>query len=188
MQPAQTSASTANWDISIIELAPNRITHKTWRTANALAEKWGNEMVWIEAGEKVEVELDIQLIEEGLLVSGQANTVAKAQCVRCLEQLEYDLQADINEIWLEPDKRAEILDDECDITEDMPVIEGSEINVESLVHDSLILEMPFQPLCSSDCLGLCAQCGMPYAELESNHKHEILDSRWAAISDWSGRQ
>ena len=55
------------------------------------------------------------------------------------------------------------------------------IDLEPMLRDAVITQLPFQPVCREDCQGLCAQCG---ARLEDDpgHHHEVLDPRWSALS------
>jgi len=44
-----------------------------------------------------------------------------------------------------------------------------------------VLALPFQPLCTDDCPGLCPDCGARLAD-EPGHTHqERTDPRWAAL-------
>jgi uncharacterized protein len=40
--------------------------------------------------------------------------------------------------------------------------------------------LPFQPVCSEDCPGLCSQCGERLAD-DPEHAHDVIDPRWAAL-------
>ena len=49
--------------------------------------------------------------------------------------------------------------------------------------DSVVLALPFQPLCKEDCPGLCPECGARLAE-DPDHAHDAaIDPRWAALAD-----
>jgi uncharacterized protein len=51
-----------------------------------------------------------------------------------------------------------------------------------VLRDQVVLALPFQPLCSDDCPGLCPDCGVRLAD-EPGHRHEErTDPRWAALS------
>ena len=53
-------------------------------------------------------------------------------------------------------------------------------NIEALLRDTLVEELPLQPLCKPDCLGLCSQCGADLNE-EPDHHHDVTDIRFAAL-------
>jgi uncharacterized protein len=49
----------------------------------------------------------------------------------------------------------------------------------------VVLNLPFQPVCSPDCLGLCAECGIGLNE-NPEHKHQApIDSRFGALKDFA---
>ena len=50
----------------------------------------------------------------------------------------------------------------------------------------VVLELPFTPLCSQDCLGLCPECGVN-RNLDPDHGHgEKIDPRWDKLSELTG--
>ncbi|HEY2206670.1 MAG TPA: YceD family protein, partial [Pseudonocardia sp.] len=55
------------------------------------------------------------------------------------------------------------------------------IDTEPMVRDTVLLGLPLAPLCTEDCRGLCPECGERWADLGSEHSHETLDPRWAAL-------
>ena len=58
---------------------------------------------------------------------------------------------------------------------------GDLIDLEPVLRDAVVLELPFQPLCRPDCAGLCPQCG---ANLNDDPGHEHRpdnDPRWDAL-------
>jgi uncharacterized protein len=54
------------------------------------------------------------------------------------------------------------------------------VDCEQLVRDAVVLELPFQPLCDEDCLGLDPETGEKLAEPRSTTSQDI-DPRWAAL-------
>ena len=65
--------------------------------------------------------------------------------------------------------------------DELPVLVGGLIDLEQLVRDEIVTQMPLAPLCRPDCAGLCPTCGERLDDLEPGHSHEILDPRWAAL-------
>ena len=52
--------------------------------------------------------------------------------------------------------------------------------LEALLRDTLVEELPLQPLCKPDCKGLCSQCGIDLNE-NPDHQHDMTDIRFAAL-------
>jgi len=69
-------------------------------------------------------------------------------------------------------------------TEDDEVgrVVGHSVNLEQPVVDAVGLALPFAPLCTPDCPGLCPQCGVTLATAEPGHGHDQIDPRWAKLA------
>jgi uncharacterized protein len=48
------------------------------------------------------------------------------------------------------------------------------------------LELPFSPVCRTDCPGLCPTCGVALATAESDHHHDEIDPRWTKLATMLG--
>lgn len=97
-------------------------------------------------------------------------------CVRCLGEATVELEVDTREVE-EPDSHDEELRS--------PYVNGLELDVARWAQDALILEMPAQPVCRDDCLGLCPVCGLSLNDTDpSAHEHEKpRDPRWAKLDE-----
>lgn len=121
----------------------------------------------------------LESVSEGVLVSGTVTAEATGTCARCLRDITVPLEAPLRELYAYPDS----LTAETSDPDDIPRIVEDEIDIAALVHDELVLAMPSIPLCQEDCLGLCSECGERLDSVGSSHRHEILDPRWAALSE-----
>ncbi|MBL1079188.1 DUF177 domain-containing protein [Nocardia sp. 2] len=140
--------------------------------------KLGLEMVGIPAGAQVELDLVLQSVSEGVLVTGTVSAPIDGECSRCLEQFSDEIELQITELFAYPDSATEQTTEEDEIhrlVDDM-------IDLEPVVIDAVGLELPLQPLCEEDCAGLCPECGVRMAIAGSDHNHEILDPRWAKLA------
>ena len=62
-----------------------------------------------------------------------------------------------------------------------PLLDGGAwADLEALLRDTLVEELPLQPLCKPDCKGLCSQCGIDLNE-NPDHQHDMTDIRFAAL-------
>jgi uncharacterized protein len=137
----------------------------------------GIDVIGIPAGNQVSVGVRLESVVEGVLVSGTASAVLTGQCARCLETLSDSLEVELTELFAYPDSATE---DTTDPDEVSRVVDGL-IDLEPVVRDAVLLALPQAPLCAEDCLGLCPDCGGKRAELGANHRHEMIDPRWAAL-------
>ncbi|MEZ5119330.1 MAG: YceD family protein [Candidatus Nanopelagicales bacterium] len=137
----------------------------------------GTAVVTVAEGEPVTADVMLESVREGILVTGGACTTGDAVCSRCLDPVRVDLQADLQELYAWSIEEAEL----DDLGEPGPHLDGENLDLRPPIRDGLILEMPLAPLCATDCLGLCAQCGARLAD-DPGHAHETSDPRWAALS------
>ena len=132
----------------------------------------GTEVAAIEPGKKLAIDLRLESVHEGILATGEISAGASSECSRCLDAMNLKIEVDFQELFAYSSSS----DDEL-------VVDGEHINLEQIVIDSVVLSLPFQPVCSPDCLGLCSECGFRLSE-DPGHMHENpVDSRLSALKD-----
>ncbi|MFD3730808.1 YceD family protein [Streptomyces sp. NPDC058632] len=147
-------------------------------------------VIGVPEGAPVELELRLESVMEGVLVTGTARATAEGECVRCLEPLEQELVAEYQEMFSYPDAddrgrvKAEPGDDAED-DEDRLRLEDGMFDLESVLRDAVVLALPMQPVCQDDCPGLCSECGARLAD-DPDHHHDAVDIRWAALQGLAG--
>jgi uncharacterized protein len=137
----------------------------------------GNEVIGVAKDSDVTVEISLESVMEGVYVTGTAHAHATGECVRCLDPVEAEVEADLQELYLyvAPERSG---DEEPD---ELPLVDGDYIDLEPTLRDAIVTALPFQPVCSPDCLGLCSRCGARLAD-DPTHSHDEVDPRWAALN------
>jgi DUF177 domain-containing protein len=135
------------------------------------------DVITIEAGSELKLDLLLESVVEGVLVSGTATATAKGACARCLDPLTEEVEVEVQELFAYPGSATEETTDEDEI----PRLVDDKIDLEPTVRDAVVLALPLAPLCTEDCAGLCIDCGVKWADLEPGHGHEKIDPRWAAL-------
>lgn len=138
----------------------------------------GLDMIAVPVGGEVELDLRLESVSEGVLVTGPVRAGTEGQCTRCLEPFTGTLDLYLTELFAYPNSSTEATTDEDEIYR----IVDDLIDLEPVIVNAAGIELPLQPLCSEDCQGLCSECGVRLAIAESGHGHEILDPRWAALA------
>ncbi|MFF7094948.1 YceD family protein [Streptomyces rubradiris] len=147
-------------------------------------------VIGVPEGSPVELDLRLESVMEGVLVTGTARATAEGECVRCLEPVGLELEADFQEMFSYPDAddRGRVIAEPGDDAEDDEgrlFIEDGLIDLEPLLRDAVVLALPMQPVCQDDCPGLCSECGARLAD-DPDHHHDAVDIRWAALQGLAG--
>jgi uncharacterized protein len=171
--------SNSPWVIDTRALGRRPGTLRALRLAAPVDEPMGLDVVAVPPGSDVDLDLRLEAVAEGVLVSGTAAAVAVGQCSRCLIDLTEPVIAKIRELYAYPESTTAATTDD----DELPRLVDDLVDLEPLVRDEVVLALPMAPLCRPDCPGLCAECGERFDDLEPGHSHEILDPRWAALRD-----
>ena len=115
-------------------------------------------------------DLLLESVVEGILVSGPLRGAMVLTCARCLKPFESEFDLEVQELYA-PEAAPE--DDEY------PLVEGS-VDLEPMIRDAVLLAMPFAPLHSADCKGLCERCGGD-RNLDECRCGPEVDVRWAPL-------
>ncbi|OII68615.1 DUF177 domain-containing protein [Streptomyces sp. CC77] len=147
-------------------------------------------VIGVPEGSPVELELRLESVMEGVLVTGTARAAAEGECVRCLEPLRRDVEADFQEMFSYPDTddrghRKAAADDDAEEDEGLIPLEDGMFDLEPVLRDAVVLSLPMQPVCREDCAGLCADCGANLND-DPDHHHDAVDIRWAALQGLAG--
>jgi uncharacterized protein len=139
----------------------------------------GIEVLRVAEGAPVDLDLRLEAVMEGVLVTGTAVAALDGECARCLEPISDDIEVTFQELFVYDDRRDQEPSEEDD---EVSKLEDDLLDLEPLLRDAVVLALPFQPLCEDDCPGLCAECGARLAD-DPDHAHEAaIDPRWTALA------
>lgn len=138
----------------------------------------GIEVLRVPEGSPVELDLRLEAVMEGVLVTGTASAELEGECARCLEPITDTTEVRFQELFVYDDQGHSPEEDD-----EVSTLEGDLVDLEPLLRDAVVLALPFQPLCMDDCPGLCPECGARLAD-DPDHAHEApIDPRWAGLAD-----
>ncbi len=105
-------------------------------------------------GGKVQLDLAIQLSQEDVLVFGKVFAKWSGECRRCVEEVSGVLDLTIDEVFRASSSSEGQVKFEVEDAFPFKEINGEQIvDLEEVVRDSVLLTLPFSPLCSEECLG-----------------------------------
>ena len=139
----------------------------------------GIEVLRVPEGSPVELDLRLEAVMEGVLVSGSASADLDGECARCLEPIEDEITVRLQELFVYDDIRHDASDKDLD--DEVSRLEDDLLDLEPLLRDAVVLALPFQPLCTPDCPGLCVECGARLADDPEHGHEEPIDPRWASL-------
>ena len=103
---------------------------------------------------QVQLDLEIQLSQEDVLVSGKVSAKWSGECRRCIEEVSGVLNLAIDEVFRAGSSSESQVKFEVEDAFPFKEINGEQIvDLEEVVRDSVLLTLPFSPLCSEECLG-----------------------------------
>ena len=120
--------------------------------------------------ESIELDLRLEGVGKGIVVEGFLRGQWVAECSRCLEPVTGPFVVEVHELFEEQPVESETY-----------LLEGEEIDIEPMVRDAVLLELPTAPLCTDDCLGLCPVCGADRNTQACQCIQPTSDDRWAAL-------
>lgn len=129
----------------------------------------------------IELDLHLDAVVEGILARGTIGFRLELPCSRCLEPQVVAKQVPVAELFQDPRKREEGDEDDpgYELVDDLTAIE-----LDTLVRDTVLVDLPVRILCRPDCRGLCSTCGANLNEIDCGHRQRPgPDPRWAKLAE-----
>lgn len=178
-QPHTTPRSPFVFDLRELGRGPGCL--KDYRRSVPAPAGLGLDLIGVPEGAPLALDVRLESVTEGVLVTGTVTAQLTGQCGRCLDPISDELVVDVCELFAYPDS----VTDETTEADEIHRIDGDRLDVEPVVRDSVVLGLPWTPLCRPDCAGLCPTCGQRLDDLPAGHTHDLLDPRWAALAKFT---
>lgn len=136
------------------------------------------EMIGVPQGAPLVLTVRLESVTEGVLATGSVSGELNGECGRCLEDFTEGFDVEFIELFAYPNSVTE----QTSEFEEVALLNGDRLDLEPVVRDAVVLSLPLTPLCLPDCAGLCVDCGGRLDDLGPDHSHEVVDPRWAALS------
>jgi uncharacterized protein len=158
--------------VSVHDLINKPGTMREKQVDVVIDEPMANFAIGIPAGSTIEIDARFESVHEGILVTGDAFATASGECSRCLDPIDSAVEVEFQELFAY-----------SGTSEDDFVVENESIDLDQVIRDAVVLSLPFQPVCSAGCKGLCVTCGAKLNE-DPQHAHEApVDPRWNALTN-----
>lgn len=136
-------------------------------------------MASVPPGAPMALDLRLESVVEGVLVSGTVTAPVSGECARCLTPVSDTVAVELTELFVYPDSTTDQTTEDDEVSH----LVGDMLDLEPVIRDAVVLELPLSPLCREDCRGLCAGCGVALDDLPDDHTHTTTDPRWAALTE-----
>jgi uncharacterized protein len=130
----------------------------------------------------VEGSVTLKRVRDTLYLEGDIRTETETDCSRCLEAASLPIGASFKYV-LSP-APAEHSDEEQELSpEDLDVVYYLDdlIDLDPLIIEQVLLQIPMKVLCREDCRGLCPRCGINLNRNSCRCHDEHVDSRLAVL-------
>jgi uncharacterized protein len=142
----------------------------------------GLDLIGVDEGAPLQLDLRIESVSEGVLVTGTVSAPTSGECARCLTPITGEVEIDLTELFAYPDSATDATTESDEIGRVGSSGQPDTVDIEQPIIDAIGLALPLSPLCGPDCAGLCPQCGVPLATAEPGHHHDQIDPRWAKLT------
>jgi uncharacterized protein len=130
----------------------------------------------VPAGSTARIVATLDSVDGGIEVTGVVAAPWTGECRRCLKPLSGELRCEVREVYRQRAEGEPPDDDE----ETYPLV-GEQLDLQPLVRDALLLELPIAPLCREDCQGLCSRCGADLNDGPCGCEEPAGDPRWGVL-------
>ena len=104
--------------------------------------------------------LRIQRAGKRFKVEGHVHCDIDIPCARCLEKFRYEIDSDLQLELLSTEMAPTDIELELEKEElDVHYYETDELDLNEIVKEEIILNIPMRAICKEDCKGLCEKCG-----------------------------
>jgi uncharacterized protein len=117
-------------------------------------------------------------------VQGRIRADLETECDRCLGRASFQIDAPFDLFYRPMESTGheeEVAIDEGEA--EMGFYELPGLQLEEIVREQVLLQLPMQKVCSEACKGICSICGANRNENDCSCRPQTADDRWMALKD-----
>lgn len=143
----------------------------------------GSGLVRVPEGAQLQLDVQLEEVSEGVLVTAEVSAPLAGECARCLDEFTSSTRVRFQELFV-PGPARMTSSDAADATDDDGyLLDGDMLDLEPALRDAVVLDLPLSPLCDAGCQGLCSTCGIRLVDAEPGHEHPSDGGVWAVLKD-----
>ena len=115
---------------------------------------------------------------------GEISTVLEVECTRCLRKVETPLNIVFTVGFVSAEHYTKEKDAEVNVRDlEVSISDNDRINLNEIVREQILLNLPERIFCREDCSGLCQKCGANRNLVDCNCEEKEIDPRWSALKN-----
>ncbi len=134
--------------------------------------------------DRIDIVCTARRMKENVFIEGTVATAVDVPCCRCLEMIRLPLRSSFKYTFTPSPSRSQ---DEVELNAadlDFAYYEGDVIDLDTVIFEQILLQIPIKPLCAESCRGLCPHCGINLNKTSCNCRGEVLDERLAVLKQF----
>lgn len=171
---AETPAHTRVYEENIRDLVNRPGEMRERSRVLTVPEHLGESLARVPEGAEMTLDVRLESVHDGILVSAEADTEMEAECGRCLQPFTRAFHVEFQELFAYTPTE----DDEYGV-------HGDHVDLEPPLRDAVVLALPFQPVCRPDCPGLDPETGELRDAQAAQTQASDIDPRWAALAGFT---
>lgn len=121
---------------------------------------------------------------DDIRIAGKLSADLEILCARCLEPVQYPIQREYDLLYRPAgsdvgEKEVELQDKDAAIS----YYEDDSLELEDVLREQMLLEVPIKTVCTEECKGLCPHCGRNLNTGECECAQAAVDPRWEALKE-----
>lgn len=142
-------------------------------TESGQVQGWQTGLGRVDESNPVHVDLTLSSADGGIAVTGAVQGRFELSCSRCLVSYGQDFNLELDERFYSDPEAAE--------NNDGYEMGEQTVDLEPMLRDAIVLNIPIKPVHSAECKGLCLVCGADLNTSGCRHGDEPVDIRWSAL-------
>jgi len=131
----------------------------------------------------LDVTCDVVKVQETVRLYLRLETKIDFDCGRCLECISLPVRGDADYTLVPFTEETEVDGEWSGEDDAFGFYREDLIDLESLVYEQVLLQIPLKPLCSENCRGLCPRCGTNLNVSSCGCREDRPDSPFAALKN-----
>lgn len=127
-----------------------------------------------------------RIIREGtrVMIEGRVSAVTRIECDRCLKPITVPVNSQFRVAYVTPEvyqrePTPELGEEDLALS----VFDGEIVDVDEIVREQVLLEVPTYALCEENCKGLCPVCGVDRNQTDCKCQTKEVDPRWSGLEN-----